>query len=153
MITTFLVKTTRLAILALGLLLAMSLQADARTTTQTAAAEKGRPHTVNAAAFHDSAEAGMLREAYHTLATADHDYSGHRIKAMHAVEAAGKLLGLNMKGDLKDREPQAISDAKLRAAKSQLSSVLNAAEVKDQKPIVKHLAKAISELNTALALK
>ncbi len=153
MITTYLVKTTRLAVLAIGLSLATSQYADARTTTQTPAAEKSQPHKFNAAAFHDSAEAGMLRDAYHTLATADHDYSGHRIKAMHAVEAAGKLLGLNLKGDLKDHEPQTLSDAKLRAAKNQISSVLNAAEVKDQKPIVKHLAKAISELNTALALK
>lgn len=41
----------------------------------------------------------MLREAYDILARADHDYKGHRAKAMHEIEAAGKLIGMNVKGE------------------------------------------------------
>ncbi len=56
-----------------------------------------------AAAFGNSAEAGMMHRAYHILATGDHDYKGHRIAAMRRIEAAAKLLGLDLSGDLKDK--------------------------------------------------
>lgn len=108
---------------------------------------------VQAVAFRDSAEADMLRQAYRTLATGDHDYDGHRIKAMHAVEAAAKLLGMDLSGDLKDRTPQPLSDAKLREAQGLISQVLNSAEVKGQKRVVKHLNLAIGHINTALKIR
>ena len=104
-------------------------------------------------AFSNSAEAGMLREAYSILSTGDHDYKGHRVSAMHSVEAAGKLLGLDLAGDLKDRSPQKLSDEKLRQAQSLISQVLASAAVKDQKRVVKHLNKAVNEINTALSIK
>lgn len=104
-------------------------------------------------AFGDSAEAGMLHRAYHILATGDHDYKGHRVKAMHAVEAAAKLLGLDLSGDLKDHEPQPLSDDKLREAAGLISNVLASAEVKDQKRVTKHLDVAINQINLALAIK
>src|SRR5271167_4480419 len=71
-------------------------------------------------AFRDSAEADMLRRAYRILATGDHDYDGHRIKAMRQVEAAGTHLGMDLKGDLKDHEKQVISNDKLREARDLL---------------------------------
>jgi len=108
---------------------------------------------VQAVAFRDSAEADMLRRAYRTLATGDHDYNGHRIKAMHAVEAAAKLLGMDLSGDLKDRTPQALSDDKLREAQGLITQVLNSAAVKDQKRVVKHLNVAIAHINTALKIR
>ena len=40
----------------------------------------------------DFSEARALTRAYLILATGDHDYRGHRMKAMHQIEAAGKLL-------------------------------------------------------------
>jgi len=43
-------------------------------------------------AFSDSTEAGMLQNAYDILATGDHDYSGHRVKALHAVKVAAKTV-------------------------------------------------------------
>ena len=101
-------------------------------------------------AFRDSAEADMLRQAYRILATGDHDYNGHRIKAMHAVEAAGKLLDMDLAGDLKDRTPQPLSDDKLREAQGHITQVLGSAEVKDQKRVVKHLNEAVNQINTAL---
>jgi hypothetical protein len=104
-------------------------------------------------AFSDSAEARKLHRAYHILATGDHDYKGHRVKAMHAVEAAAKLLGLDLSGDLKDKEPQPLSDDKLREASGLISDVLASAEVKDQKRITKHLDEAVKQINVALAIK
>lgn len=54
---------------------------------------------------------------------------------------------------LKDREPQALSDEKLREAQGLLANVLASAAVKDQKRVVKHLNEAINHINTALATK
>jgi hypothetical protein len=108
---------------------------------------------IQAVAFRDSAEADLLRQAYHTLATGDHDYKGNRVKAMHAVEEAGKLLGLDLSGDLKDRTPQRLSDDKLREAQGLITQVLGSAAVKGQKRVVKHLNAAVGHLNTALRIK
>jgi hypothetical protein len=96
----------------------------------------------------------LLRTAYLTLATADHDYKGHRVKAMKAIEAACTLLGTSISGDGKGRERQPISDAQLRQAlgEVQQASALVPAG-KTQKKIVAHLDKAISELTTALTIK
>ena len=102
-------------------------------------------------AFSDSAEAGILHNAYHILATGDHDYHGHRARAMHQIEAAAKLLGLDLSGDLRDHEKQFLSDDKLREARDSISKVLASAEVKRQKRVTKHLSDAINEINQALA--
>jgi hypothetical protein len=104
-------------------------------------------------AFRDSAEAGMLRNAYHILATGDHDYKGHRVRAMHAVEEAGKLLDMDLAGDLKDRTPQPLSDDKMREAQGLITQVLGAAEVKDQKRITRHLNEAINQIKTGLSIR
>jgi hypothetical protein len=103
--------------------------------------------------FSDTAEAGMLRHAYAILSTGDHDYKGHRVKAMHAVEAAADLLGMNIRGDNKDRQPQALSDATLREAEGLLQSVLGSAEVKSQKRVTKHIDEAIKQINLALSIR
>ena len=96
----------------------------------------------------------LLRPAYITLATADHDYKGHRVKAMKAIEAACKLLGTDISGEGRGHEPQAVSDAQLRQALSEVQQASAAVPGgKDQKKIVAHLDKAISELNTALTIK
>jgi hypothetical protein len=84
------------------------------------------------------------------LATGNHDYKGHRVRAMHQIEAATSLLGMNLKGDFKDKQPQPLSDAKLREAQGLLQSVLGAAEVKKQKRVTKHITGAINQINIAL---
>lgn len=104
-------------------------------------------------AFNDSAEAGMLQNAYIILATGDHDYKGHRVRAMHAVEAAAKLLGATLGGDDKDRQMQPLSDAKLHEAEGLLQNVLGAAEVKSQARVTKRINDAIDQINLALAIK
>ena len=123
------------------------------TTPQVASASAVSGSQFETVAFSDSAEAGMLHRAYRILATGDHDYKGHRVRAMHQIEAAAKLLGLDLSGDLKDRQPQVLSDDKLREAAGLLQNVLGAAEVKNQPRVTKHINNAIGDINAALAIK
>ena len=131
--------------------------AGARATTTPMPSTLDAPAVGNPAlqsvAFRDSTEAKLLRDAYHILATGDHDYDGHRVKAMHSVEAAGKLLGVDMAGDLKDHTPQPLSDAKLQEAQGLINQVLASAEVKGQERVVKHLNEAVLHINKALKVR
>jgi hypothetical protein len=147
--TMFFNTSIKVAALVAALSYATGLQAGTVMAVQTLDNGNG-PVQFQYIGFSDSKEAGMLRDAYIILATGDHDYKGHRAKAMKAVEAAGKLLGLNLAGDAKDRQPQLLSDDKLREAQGLITQVLGAAEVKDQKRVTKHLTEAVNQINTAL---
>src|SRR4051812_40810078 len=68
-------------------------------------------------------EIAHLRQAYAYLQSGDHDYKGHRAKALHAVGAACKALGLPTKGDGKNKEAQHYSDNLLAAARAQIAAV------------------------------
>jgi hypothetical protein len=72
---------------------------------------------------------------------------------MKHIEAAAKLLSVTLSGDAKDKQPQPLSDAKLREAQGLLQNVLGAAEVKNQKRITKHINAAIDQINTALSIR
>lgn len=102
--------------------------------------------------FSNSAEAAKLHRAYRILAYGDHDYKGHRAKAMDQVKKAAGLLGLDLRGDDKDRQPQVLSDDELRDARGLLLEVRNSAEVKDQVKITDHLDAAIKQIDVALAI-
>ena len=131
----------------------LSLRAATPAMPQTLSGTAVSPNQFQTVAFSDSAEAGMLRQAYIILATGDHDYKGHRLKAMHQIEAAGDLLGMNLRGDAKDKQPQVLSDAKLREVQGLLQNVLASTEVKSQKRISKHIVAAIDQLSTALSIR
>jgi hypothetical protein len=131
----------------------VNLRAATPATTQTLSGSVAVQNQFQTVAFSDSAEAGMLRSAYLILATGDHDYKGHRVKAMHHVENAAKLLGMNLSGDAKDKQPQPLSDAKLREAQGLLQNVLGAAEVKNEKGVTKHITEAINQINIALSIR
>ena len=96
-----------------------------------------------------AAPVDLLRQAYVTLAQADHDYKGHRIAAMKQIEAAGKVLGVSLRGDGKNREKQGISDENLRAARSLLRDAASGLGGK----ALKHVRAAEKQINTALAIK
>ncbi|MGO8838397.1 MAG: hypothetical protein ACLQAH_16870 [Limisphaerales bacterium] len=130
-----------------------SLSAATPSLPQTLGGSVAGQNQFQTVAFSDTAEAGMLHRAYVILATGDHDYKGHRVKAIHAVEAAAKLLNLDLSGDAKDKQPQALSDAKLREAQGLLQNVLGAAEVKNQKRVTKHLTEAVNQINVALSIR
>jgi len=131
----------------------VSLRAATPATTQTSSGSVAVQNQFQTVAFSGSAEAGMLQSAYLILATGDHDYKGHRVKAMKQIEAAAKLLGMTLSGDAKDKQPQPLSDAKLREAQGLLQNVLGAAEVKNQERVTKHITNAINQINTALSIR
>ena len=91
----------------------------------------------------------LLRHAYATLERADHDYKGHRHDAMKQIEAAAKLLGINVRGDGKGHEHQGVSDAQLHEAMGMLEQARG--ELKG-KPL-HHVNSAIKQLNIALSIK
>ena len=151
--TKYLKTAAKSAVLVTVLACAVGLRAATPSTVQTSGGSViGRNH-FQTVAFTDTAEAGMLRRAYIILATGDHDYKGHRVKAMHQIEAAGDLLGMNIRGNAKDKQPQVLSDAKLREVQGLLQNVLASTEVKSQKRISKHIVAAIDELSTALSIR
>ena len=131
----------------------VNLRAATPATTQTLNGSVAVQNQFQTVAFSDSAEAGMLQNAYLILATGNHDYQGHRVKAMHQIEAAAKLLGVTLSGDAKDKQPQPLSDAKLREAQGLLQNVLGAAEVKNQVRVTKHINNAINQINIALSIR
>ena len=90
-----------------------------------------------------------LDEAYATLAQADHDYKGHRVRAMKQIELVVHELGGKISGKGKRHEPQATSDAQLRAAQSLLQQASTGLSGK----ALKHVNAAIAQLNIALTIK
>jgi hypothetical protein len=95
----------------------------------------------------------MLHRAYHILATGDHDYRGHRLQAMRDVRAAADLLGLDLRGDDRSHEKQALSDLQLREAGGLLQRVLGAPAVNSQPKIARHIRDALKEIKVALTWK
>jgi hypothetical protein len=151
---TKLLKTAaKAAVLVTALSCGVSLRAATPSMPQTLVGSVVSQNQFQTVAFSDSAEAGMLRSAYLILATGDHDYKGHRVRAMRQIEAAASLLGMNISGDAKDRQPQPLSDAKLREAQGLLQSVLAASEVKSQKRVTRHVTEAINQINVALSIR
>jgi len=150
--TKYLSKSAKLVALAAILSYGANLHANT-PTAQSLSVSIASPNEFQLMAFSDSAEAGMLHRAYRILATGDHDYKGHRVKAMHAVEAAAKLLGLDLSGDAKDKQSQVLSDDKMREAEGLLENVLGNAEVKGQPHVSKHITEAINQINTGLRIR
>jgi hypothetical protein len=127
-------------------------------------------------------EAEVLRDAYLLLAGANADYAGHRVKAMHHVRQAVKILDhsvLNkgtdaqkaatliedsaaararviaryVKGVKGVKEPQAQSDAQLRAAGQLLAQVRAVLHRNQRKKPLGHVKQAIAETNRALRVR
>jgi hypothetical protein len=151
--TKHLKTAAKAAVLVTALSCGVNLHAATPSMPQTLGGSVISQNQFQTVAFSDSAEAGMLRSAYLILATGDHDYKGHRVRAMHQIESAAKLLGMNISGDAKDRQSQPLSDAKLREAQGLLQSVLAASDVKSQKRVTKHITEAINHINTALSIR
>ncbi len=145
--------TAKVAVFITVLSCGVKLHAATPATTQTLNGTVTVQNQLQTVAFSDSEEAGMLQQAYAILSTGDHDYKGHRVRAMHQIEAAAKLLGMSLGGDAKDKQPQPLSDAKLREAQGLLQNVLGAAEVKNQKRVTKHINEAINQINIALSIR
>jgi hypothetical protein len=126
-----------------------------------------------------SKEAEILREAYILMAAANHNYDGHRVKAMHQVEEAVGILDksifkkgtngqrvLALKEDIaaaqakfiaqhsaKEHEPQALSDLQMREAGAMLLNVRGALEKNQQGKVLHHVDEAIKQVNIALKIR
>jgi hypothetical protein len=94
-------------------------------------------------------EIGMLDEAYGLLRRADHDYKGHRARAMRKIEEAAKALGGTVGGRGKGHEAQGSSDAQLRSAQSLLQQAASGLTSAPRH----HIEEAIKQLNIALSVK
>src|SRR5262245_48978768 len=121
-------------------------------------------------------EATAMREAYLLLAAANGVYAGHRGKAMGEVRAAVKILdeavlkygtpAQKAETVLQDtaaararvvakhvkgvKEPQALSDAQLRAAAGLLVGTRAVLAQNGQKKVLGHVNKAVAEIDLAL---
>ena len=94
-----------------------------------------------------------LAHSYRLLERADHDYDGHRIAAMKEIEAAGKDLGIQLRGDLPERERQWKSDQHLAEARRLLRHAREKLEARDRDRAADRVDKAIREINIALKIK
>jgi CBS-domain-containing membrane protein len=96
-----------------------------------------------------------LTQAYSTLASADQDYQGHRIKAMQALKKAARLMGQKLGGDgtTKKPEQQTASDAQLSGVKGMLQKVRTSVSGRNQQRVVQHINEAIHHLSVALTVK
>jgi hypothetical protein len=104
--------------------------------------------------------AESLRSAHKLLASADHDYDGHRAAAEHRVHMALKEMGLApavretkrtvRTGKSHEREPQAASDAKMREALKILQGISGQTTGRG---VAAHVNGAIKEINTALSIR
>ena len=139
------------AVLTTVLAIGLNLRAATPATPQTLGT--AGPNQFPVAQTVGFSEAQTLTGAYLILATGDHDYKGHRVRAMHQIEAAGKLLGMDLAGGAKDRQKQVLSDDKLREARGLLETVLGAAEVRGQPRISKHINEAINQIDIALSIR
>jgi hypothetical protein len=63
-------------------------------------------------------EVEALRRAYVLLAVANHDFGGHRARAMHAVHAAGKILNIEIMktGNVAQKQATLFENAKTTRA-------------------------------------
>ncbi len=120
-------------------------------TKQKTTATVGSKKAVAAAgvAASNPNEIGLLDQAYGLLRTADHDYKGHRVHAMHAIEAAARELGGRLSGGGKAGEAQATSDSHLKSAQSLLQQAVSGLAGKP----LRHVQVAISQLSVALSIK
>jgi hypothetical protein len=124
-------------------------------------------------------EADALRQAYIALAGANHDYNGHRAKAMNHLQSAVKLLdqAVAKNGSAKAKgasayedavtaaakraangtqtihEQQAVSDAQLNKAAQMLATVRPAVVQLKQKNVLGHVDNAIKEIGIALKIR
>jgi hypothetical protein len=95
------------------------------------------------------APGALLTQAYVALASADHDYKGHRADAMKQVEAAAKEIGVSVKGDGRNHEKQGVSDEQLRIA----SNLLKEARAGLSGKALKRADKALHQISLALSIK
>jgi hypothetical protein len=123
----------------LATLCALAVAAPAARAAQNAAARQS--------------EISLLQDAYVLLSQANHDYDGHRVKAMQSIHKGALLLRVNLQAKGKAHEDQGASDEQLKQAQTMLQQARSFAVGRNQRKLVKHLDAAIGHLTTALGTK
>jgi hypothetical protein len=88
--------------------------------------------------------------AYALLKHANHDYNGHRAKALEQVESAAKALNLKLEGDATERERKWQSDEMLAEARHLLSHARDSFDRHDRDRAANRVDRAISEIDAAI---
>jgi hypothetical protein len=91
-----------------------------------------------------------LIHAYVLLKHANHNYEGHRARAMEHVEAAGKALNLKLAGDTDNHERQWKSDQMLAEARHLLYHARGEFAARDRDRAANHVNRAIEEIDRAI---
>jgi hypothetical protein len=91
-----------------------------------------------------------LAHAYALIKHANHNYEGHRAKALDHIEAAGKALNMKLEGDASEHERQWQSDQMLAEARHLLFHARGAFEAHDREVAAAHVDKAIEEIDRAI---
>jgi len=91
-----------------------------------------------------------LVHAYVLLKHANHNYEGHRARALEHIQAAGKAMNLQLEGDANERERQWKSDQMLAEARHLLYHARGAFETHDRDVAAAHVDKAIEEIDRAI---
>lgn len=107
----------------------------------------------SAVSLDNSSELTQLKQAYITLSHADHDYKGHRVKAMRAIEAACDLLGSDIRSKSKGGERQSVSDSQLREAQGMVRAARDGALQQHQAQVASDANTAYNEITMALSVK
>lgn len=94
-----------------------------------------------------------VAHAYVLLKLAKHDYAGHRAKALHELEVAGKSLGLDLHGEGSEHERQMKSDELVSQAGQMAREARDKLEARDRTRVADHLDAAIREIDEALRHK
>jgi len=100
-----------------------------------------------------SVEVASLERIYQILALANHDYRGHRIKAMNAIRRACRTLGGHISGDGKGKENQIASDKQLIQSLNLLQQIRDSFAASDPKSVLNDMNEAVMQLGTALSIK
>jgi hypothetical protein len=95
-------------------------------------------------------EVSNLRQAYVYLEAGNHDYKGHRVRALRAVGSACNVLGFKAKGDGRNHEVQTFSDNLLASARQRLTYVEPQAQALGQNQVVGLIQQAIQEIELAM---
>jgi hypothetical protein len=105
-----------------------------------------------ARAYAESAREEIVH-AFILLKHANHDYGGHRAKAIEHVQAAGRAMNLKLEGGPSERERKWESDQSLAEARTLLVHARGAFEADDRELAAKHVDRAIEEIDGGLKKK
>jgi hypothetical protein len=148
--TSLLPHAIRSAVFGLAVAVGISAQGATTATQPNTTVPPGKKKTAAAAAVVPNGNViVLLDQAYVLLSSADHDYKGHRMHAMHDIRAAARELGTTLRGEGKGGENQGSSDSQLRSAQSLLQQAVTALTGKPRL----HVAEAINQLSIALTIK